>query len=141
MSSDMFGLTALVSDDLGIGQKLELMARQVDYVSLMLYPSHFNKPEYGIPDPEKEPDRTVSLSLRDAKRRIAGTGAKLRPWLQDFSLAVPYTPREVRLQIDAAEHLGVHQWLLWNATNRYTEDALRATGDRPPPEPDSSVSP
>src|SRR5438309_812156 len=36
ISSDLFGLTALVSDDLGIGQKLELIAQQVDYISLML---------------------------------------------------------------------------------------------------------
>ncbi len=135
ISSDMFGLTALVSDDLGIGQKVEMMAREVDYVSLMLYPSHFNKPEYGVADPEKEPGKIVGLSLRDAKRRIRGTGAKLRPWLQDFSLQVPYTPVEVRAQIQAAEELGIHQWLLWNAPNKYTEDALRATGKLPPPDP------
>jgi hypothetical protein len=132
MSADLFGLAALVSDDLGIGQKLELMARQVDYVSLMLYPSHYNKPEYGLPDPEKEPGRTVSLSIIDAKERIAGTRAKLRPWLQDFTLRVPYTPAEVRAQIDAVESAGVKGWLLWNASNRYTEDAVRSTLEKPP---------
>jgi hypothetical protein len=132
MSTDIFGLTALVSDDLGIGQRIELIAREVDYVSLMLYPSHFHKPEYGIPDPEKEPYRTVSVSLRDAKRRIKGTGAKLRPWLQDFTLQVPYTPVEVRAQIQAVEDAGVHEWLLWNARNRYTEDALKSTLKAPP---------
>jgi hypothetical protein len=138
ISSDMFGLTALVADDLGIGQKVEMMAREVDYVSLMLYPSHFNKPEYGVDDPEKDPGKIVSLSLRDAKRRIRGTGAKLRPWLQDFSIQVPYTPVEVLAQIQAAENLGIHQWLLWNAANRYTEDALRATTRLPPPEPETT---
>jgi hypothetical protein len=140
ISTDLFGLVALVTDDLGIGQRLELIAREVDYVSLMLYPSHYHKPEYGIPDPEKEPYKTVSLSLRDAKRRIEGTGAKLRPWLQDFSLpgGVPYTPKEVRDQIKAAEDLGVKEWLLWNARNRYTEDALVAVSKKPPPEPDGS---
>ena len=144
LSTDLFGLTALVSDDLGIGQKLELIAREVDYVSLMLYPSHYNKPEYGIPDPEKDPYKTVMVSLRDAKRRIAGTGAKLRPWLQDFSIQVPYTPREVRLQIQATEDQGVHQWLLWNAANRYTEDALRVppgVKQPPPPEPETTPIP
>jgi hypothetical protein len=140
MSTDLFGLVALVTDDLGIGQRLELIAREVDYVSLMLYPSHYHKPEYGIADPEKEPYKTVSVSLRDAKRRIAGTGAKLRPWLQDFSLpgGVPYTPKEVRDQIKAAQDLGINEWLLWNARNRYTEDALVAVGSKPPPEPEDS---
>jgi hypothetical protein len=132
LSVDLFGLVALVADDLGIGQKLELIARHVDYVSLMLYPSHFNLGEYRIPDPEKDPYKTVSVSLRDAKRRIRGTGAKLRPWLQDFSLRVPYTPVEVRKQIDAAEDTGVNEWILWNAKNRYQEDALRSTLRKPP---------
>lgn len=141
ISTDLFGLVALVADDLGIGQKLELIAREVDYVSLMVYPSHYNLGEYGIPDPEKDPYKTVSLSLRDAKRRIEGTGAKLRPWLQDFTLRVPYTPKEVRDQIDATEDLGVNQWLLWNAVNRYSEDALKpAPGAKLPPPDDSIVN-
>ncbi len=144
MSTDLFGLTALVSDDLGIGQKLEMIAPHVDYISLMLYPSHFNKPQYGLPDPEKQPYQIVQDSLRDAKRRIAGTGAQLRPWLQDFSLRVPYTPVEVRAQIQASEDEGVNQWLLWNATNRYSEDALavpKSVKQPPPPEGDQPVSP
>jgi hypothetical protein len=139
ISADLFGLTALVDDDLGIGQKLEMIAPEVDYVSLMLYPSHFNKPQYGIADPEKEPYQIVHDSIVDAKRRIAGSGAQLRPWLQDFSLRVPYTPVEVRAQIKAAEDLGVNEWLLWNATNRYSEDALavpKSVKQPPPPESD-----
>src|SRR5207248_2741579 len=126
------------------GQKLEMIAPHVDYISLMLYPSHFNKPQYGIADPEKDPYHIVQDSLRDAKRRIAGTGAVLRPWLQDFSLRVPYTPTEVREQIKAAEDEGVGQWLLWNATNRYSEDALavpKSIKKPPPPEPDTTLSP
>jgi hypothetical protein len=141
LSTDLFGLVALVSDDLGIGQRLELIARQVDYISLMLYPSHYNLGEYGIPDPEKEPYKTVSVSLKDALERIKGTKAKLRPWLQDFTLRVPYTPAEVRQQIEAAEDLGIDEWLLWNARNRYTEDALKpAPGAKlPPPDADESI--
>lgn len=95
-----------MSDDLGIGQRIELIARQVDYVCLMLYPSHYHKPEYNIPDPELEPYKIVKVSIEDAKRRIKGTGAKLRPWLQDFTLRTPYTPAEVRAQIDAVEDVG-----------------------------------
>jgi len=142
ISTDLFGLTALVSDDLGIGQKIELIAREVDYICLMLYPSHFHKPEYGIPDPEKDPSKIIMLSLRDANRRIKGTGAQLRPWLQDFTLrgGVPYTPVEVRKQIDAAHGQNVDQWLLWNANNRYTEDALRSTLRKPPDTTSSLVT-
>jgi hypothetical protein len=140
LSVDLFGLTALVSDDLGIGQKIELIAREVDYISLMLYPSHYHKPEYGIADPEAEPYKTVSVSLRDAKRRIKGTGAKLRPWLQDFTLRTPYTPVEVRAQIEAVTDQGIGEWLLWNARNRYTEDALQSTAKRPPDADETLIS-
>jgi hypothetical protein len=140
LSVDLFGLTALVSDDLGIGQRIELIAREVDYISLMLYPSHYHKPEYGIADPEADPYKTVSVSLRDAKRRIKGTGAKLRPWLQDFTLRTPYTPVEVRAQIEAVQDQGIDEWLLWNARNRYTEDALRSTAARPPDPEDETLS-
>ena len=140
LSVDLFGLTALVSDDLGIGQRIELIAREVDYISLMLYPSHYHKPEYGIADPESEPYKTVSVSLRDAKRRIRGTGAKLRPWLQDFTLRTPYTPVEVRAQIEAVHDMGIDDWLLWNARNRYTEDALQSTAKRPPDADETRVS-
>jgi hypothetical protein len=141
MSTDLFGLVALVTDDLGIGQRLELIAPHVDYISLMSYPSHYSAGNYGISDPEKDPYKTVSLSLKDAQRRIAGTGAKLRPWIQDFTLRVPYTPVEVRAQIDAAEDLGINEWLLWNARNRYTEDALRVPKGvkMPTPEDDEDL--
>ncbi len=95
----------------------------------MLYPSHYNKPEYGIADPEKEPYKTVSVSLNDAKRRIKGTGAKLRPWLQDFTLRVPYTPAEVRAQIEAVEDAGVDEWLLWNAQQPLHRGRAEVDGD------------
>lgn len=123
ISADLFGFTTIV-DDPGIGQRLDVVAREVDYLSLMLYPSHYSKGNYDLADPEKSPAETVSKSLADAKRRIAGTRAKLRPWLQDFSLRVHYTPKEVRAQIDAAEDSGVGEWLLWNARNVYSMDAL-----------------
>jgi hypothetical protein len=130
LSADLFGLVTLAEDDMGIGQKIELIAQEVDYISLMLYPSHYTKGNYGIRDPEKDPYRTVKLSVEDAKRRINGTRARLRPWIQDFSLRVRYTPAHVRAQIKALEEEGVHEFLLWNASNRYSEDALRPDRSR-----------
>lgn len=141
MSADVFGLVTLAQDDLGIGQKIELIAQEVDYLSLMLYPSHYHKPEYGLKDPEREPYRTIELSLADAKRRTAGTRAKLRPWLQDFSLAVRYTPADVRAQIKAAEDAGTDGWLLWNARNLYSEDALRPKPSGSSPRPSATPVP
>lgn len=127
VSADIFGLVPSAEDDLGIGQYYELTAAAVDFVSPMAYPSHYALRSFGLPDPDAAPGPTVYRTTSDALRRrdAAGAPAAVRPWLQDFSLRNPYGPREVRAQIDAAESLGVREWLLWNASNRYTEAALK----------------
>lgn len=122
---DIFGLTGLVDHDMGIGQTIKSIAENVDYICPMVYPSHYNKGEYGIPDPNREPYQTVYLSVRDSVKRIEGTGAKVRPWLQDFSLyGVTYGPEQVKAQIKAASDAGINEYLLWNPRNRYTAGGL-----------------
>jgi len=116
------------------------MASAVDYVSPTIWPEMFPKPSFGLFDPERDPGPAVRAAVRDASARIAGTGAVLRPWLQDFTQRIPYTPVEVSAQITAAEHAGATQWMLWNSLNRYSEDALRPSPEQkvPPPASDSS---
>jgi len=123
VSIDVFGLTTTSQDDMGIGQKIVDMAEQVDYVSPMVYPSHYAKGEYGIADPDKSPYATVYKSMEGAARRIPKE--KLRPWLQDFSLGVKYTKEEVRAQIQACYDNDIPDWLLWNPRCVYTRDALK----------------
>ncbi|MBQ2219273.1 MAG: hypothetical protein II417_00600, partial [Elusimicrobia bacterium] len=129
VSIDVFGLTTTEKTDMGIGQKIVEMTEQVDYVSPMIYPSHYNNGEYGIPNPNKEPYRTVYIALQGAKKRIPVE--KLRPWLQDFSMkGVPYGPAEVRAQIQACYDCGVKTWLLWNAACKYTKGGLKSKKDQ-----------
>jgi hypothetical protein len=125
ISADLFGLTASKQGEMGIGQKVRAISDHVDYVSPMVYPSHFNTGEYNIKSPENNPHDIVSKSLQDFKKVMKGTPAKLRPWLQDFSLRVTYTPDMVRRQIDAAEEAGIHEWLLWDPECTYSESALK----------------
>ncbi len=62
---------------------------------------------------------------------VAGSGAAVVPWLQDFSAGgVVYGPVEVRAQIDAALAAGASGFLLWNSGSFYTAAALQ-----PPPVP------
>lgn len=123
-SIDVFGLTTTENTDMGIGQKIVEMTEHVDYVSPMIYPSHYNKGEYGIPDPNKEPYRTVYIALQGAKKRLPVE--KLRPWLQDFSMkGVKYGPKQVQEQIQACFDCGVETWMLWNAACKYTKDGLK----------------
>lgn len=127
VSADVFGLVCITRDDMGIGQTATNVARHVDYLCPMVYPSHYAYGEYGMPDPNKQPYRTVLLSLRDElkKLRAEKLKTKLRPWLQDFSLrGVRYGVAEVRAQHRALQELGIKEYLLWNAANRYTEAAI-----------------
>lgn len=124
LSIDVFGLTTTVQHDMGIGQKIVEMSEWVDYVSPMVYPSHYAKGEYRIADPNKAPYRTVYLGLEGAKKRMGQHASKLRPYLQDFSLGYHYGPKEVRDQIQATYDNDIGEWLLWNPRCAYTHAAL-----------------
>ena len=125
ISADLFGLTASKQGEMGIGQKVEDISKRVDYISPMVYPSHYNTGEYKIRSPENNPHDIVYKSLEDFKKVTKGAPAKLRPWLQDFSLRVTYTPDMVRAQIDAAHEAGIDEWLLWDPECTYSESALK----------------
>ena len=58
VSADVFGLTVFVKDDLGIGQKIEKVASNVDIVCPMVYPSHYYAGSYGIAKPNAQPPTT-----------------------------------------------------------------------------------
>jgi hypothetical protein len=120
----VFGIAADRPD--AVGQDIPRMARQVEYLAPMLYPSHWVPGEYGVANPNKQPYDIIKATLADFQAKVAGTGAALVPWLQDFSLGQTYGPAEVRAQMDAAASLGVGDWLLWNAGASYTVGALDA---------------
>jgi hypothetical protein len=126
---DLFPIIALLGDDQGIGQTLQDLTPLADYVSLMIYPSHYE--EGNIPvdgHPNDFPAETVRYTLEQSQQWAPGTIKKMRPWLQDFTYPLEgyseYGPAEVRAQIDAAEALGVSGWLLWNAAGEFEVSAL-----------------
>ena len=124
VSVDVFGLSA--TRDLGIGQKPGRVAKYVDAVYPMVYPSHYNAGEYNLPDPSAAPGQTVAFSLRDFQNAMVGRKALLIPWLEDFSLTSPHpAPADVRAQIDAARRAKTRGFLLWNPEGVYTEEVLK----------------
>ncbi len=125
-SIDIFGLVPTVRDDMQLGQKWEEVAEVTDYISPMVYPSHYGPNIYGLPVPNEAPYETVWHSMRDGLRRTEPGDAIMRPWLQDFSWGYRYGPEEVRAQIRASEEQGVDSWLLWNAGGVYTRGALKS---------------
>jgi hypothetical protein len=124
VSVDVFGLSA--THDLGVGQKPGRLAKYVDAVYPMVYPSHYNPGEFNLPDPSSTPGPTVSRSLRDFRNAMVGEKAMLIPWLEDFSLTSDRRPvEEIQAQIDAARKHNVKGFLLWNPSGVYTEELLK----------------
>jgi len=126
-SADVFGLTSMVDDDEGIGQKFVKVVENIDYLCPMVYPSHYAHGEYRLKNPNAEPYKLVTYSVGDAKKRLktVKTSCKLRPWIQDFSLGAPrYGPAQVKAEIKALKDLGITEYCLWNAGNHFTEAAF-----------------
>ncbi|MEJ7724826.1 MAG: putative glycoside hydrolase, partial [Ilumatobacteraceae bacterium] len=113
-----------------IAQDIQLLAPHVDYVSPMVYPSHWGDGEFGVADPVRQPGDIVRASVEDFHRVVAGSGAAVVPWLQDFDSGdVVYDVQKVSAQIDAARSTGSPGFLLWNPRSQYTVDALKPLAD------------
>lgn len=127
-SADVFGYTTVVDTDLGIGQNFQQISQTVDYVSPMIYPSHWPYGSLlGVPGhPNDYPYLTVQISMDAAVRQLDGNRRQIRPWLQDFGLPGMYTygTNEVRAQIQALNDLGIDSWLIWSFNNRFHVDAF-----------------
>ncbi|HEY7705762.1 MAG TPA: putative glycoside hydrolase [Gaiellaceae bacterium] len=122
VSVDVFGLSA--TRDLGIGQSPRRLAKIVDAIYPMVYPSHYGSGEYGLASPVSTPGRTVGRSLRDFRRQMRRGKAQLVPWLEDFSFTGTTTLEHVQEQIRAARRWKSGGFLLWNPSGVYTEGAL-----------------
>jgi len=127
LSADVFGYTLLVEDDLGIGQNLRTLEPHLDFLSPMVYPSHYGENFQGYIPPNDYPGEVVGISMQSGVDLLGLTPKKLRPWLQDFDYfgdVKPYNAPEVRAQIDATEEVGASGWMLWSPDNVYQVDAL-----------------
>ncbi|MGB3366339.1 MAG: putative glycoside hydrolase [Acidaminobacteraceae bacterium] len=132
ISADVFGWAASALDDVGIGQQWEGISNVVDYISPMIYPSHYGPGNYGLSIPDAFPYETVYRTTEDAIERNKNlmTPSTIRPWIQDFTAPwvkghIRYGAKEVKLQIDALKDIGINEYILWNAGNRYSTDALK----------------
>lgn len=132
ISADVYGLVGSVADDMALGQYWEAVSNVVDYISPMMYPSHYANETYGLPVPDAYPYETIYHSTKDsvARNKNIQTPAAIRPWIQDFTAPwvkghIKYGPKQLEDQIRALEENGVTEYLLWNAGNRYSEDAVK----------------
>ncbi len=145
-SADLFGMVTTNTDDLNIGQVLERALPYFDYISPMVYPSHYPKGFNGWNDVNAVPYELMKFVMQSAvERTIASTTPvaslahtrigtstpaiyskpiyekkKMRPWLQDFDYPVEYTPAMVEAQIRANAELGLHSYMFWDPGNKYS---------------------
>ena len=132
VSADIYGLVASVPDDMALGQYFEAVSNAVDYVSPMIYPSHYANGTYSLSIPDAKPYETVFNAARDSVSRNKNikTPAVIRPWIQDFTAKwvaghIIYGKNQVQSEIKALKDCGIDEYLLWNANNVYTEDAVK----------------
>jgi hypothetical protein len=69
LSVDLFGLTAVNTNDMGIGQVIEDAFENFDYVSPMVYPSHYANGFIGFANPAEHPYEVIKYSLDIALNR------------------------------------------------------------------------
>ncbi len=146
LSADVFAIICESSGDReGIGQVLERIGMDVDYISPMIYPSHYANNSKGMMGngvgqsinnvlftaPDLKPYDVVNNALLKTKNRISkvdGYKAKVRPYLQYFTAT--YLPKgyyqvygadQIRQQIQAVYDAGYEEWIFWDAGNRYKE--------------------
>ena len=128
VSVDIFGYTATLPEAPGIGQNFSKISENVDVISSMIYPSHWTS-YFGIAKPDTEPYKLVEeySKLENKKLGELKTPPISRPWLQDFTASwlgngnyLVYGKKEVEDQIRALNDQGINEYLLWNASNRYT---------------------
>ena len=148
ISADVFGLVTVNSDDLGIGQVLEDTYGYFDYVSPMVYPSHYAKGFLGYKNPAEYPYEVIHYSMTKAVGKLyrfeqlqhstttpaevpGPRATKLRPWFQAFDLGADYTNDMIHKQMqafsDVIRETSASQWdggwLLWDPNNTYSNYA------------------
>ena len=126
ISADIYGQVGSSSDDMALGQFWEAVSSEVDYVSPMMYPSHYGKGVYGLAVPDANPYKTIYASTKDSINRNNNidSPAIIRPWIQAFTATwvkghINYGPTEIKEQIKALKDLGVEEYILWSPTNKY----------------------
>ncbi len=130
VSTDLFGLVTydFSWNAQGTGQIIEQIAEHVDYISPMVYPSHYGPGNYGLdPHPVDHAYETVWNAMQEAQMRVQDLRAKIRPWLEDFSpvwMGRSHSPERLREQKQAVYENGIDGWMLWNARNVFSVEAL-----------------
>jgi len=149
VSADVFGIIGESGPDgEAIGQVLELVGLNVDYISPMIYPSHYANNSKGtmgngvgqkingilFTHPDLKPYDVVYNALVKIRSKISEYDyyrADVRPYIQGFTASYlpqgyyqEYGVEEYKQQLKAVYDAGYREWIFWNSSNKYVEDAF-----------------
>lgn len=135
ISADVYGTIIASKVDAGIvGQDYREMSSYLDYICPMVYPSHYANNTFGIEYPDTMPYEVIlnAMNLSNEALADAEKAAVVRPWLQGFtadylksySKYIPYTPEEIRKQIQAVYDAGLTEWIIWNPSINYNPESF-----------------
>jgi hypothetical protein len=125
VSFDFFGMTMDYPDgsyDLGIGQRNLDVLNNADFVSPMMYPSHYPDGYLGLSNPADFPYAVIRAGLDKSIDIFDNQKTKVRPWIQAFHIGAYYNQYMIKEQVRAVEESDYTDgWLLWNAANKYPD--------------------
>jgi hypothetical protein len=122
LSLDIFGVVSFGHDaDIqNLGQDPTELAKHSEYLSAMVYPSHYDAGFMGLSDPGAHPE-LVGLGVSHLKEALGeGAHAKIRPWLQAMRQgASTYGASYIQEEIRSGDRAGAAGYLLWNPAQIY----------------------
>ncbi len=128
ISIDIYGANGWYRTGARTGQEVELLARYVDVICPMYYPSHFEQDFLAHEPPEQRPYR-IYYQGTQRNDLIARGRIVVRPYVQSFYLNVSYDRKYygadyVRLQVEGVRDAGNPGLTYWNNVGRYDEIPL-----------------
>lgn len=128
VSADVFGVITHSWDDKpeDIGQTWRKITNNTEYISPMVYPSHYGRGYYGFDVPDQHPYEVIQIASREAIERNAAqkNPAIIRHWYQGFTAPwvkgyILYEEDAIQKQIIAGVELGLDEYIIWNSGNTY----------------------
>jgi hypothetical protein len=125
LSIDIYGSNGWYRSGSRTGQEVELLARYVDVICPMYYPSHFEQDFLAQKPPEERPYRIYYYGTVRTKM-ISRNAVVVRPWVQVFFLNVSYDRQYynkayVRRQVQGVRDAGQDGFTYWNNSGRYDD--------------------
>lgn len=131
VSASVYGITIdSVTDSENLGQDYEALAKYLDYICPMVYPSQYGTDYWPIENVGEHPYDLVSMEINASNRRLkkvseetGADAARCRPWLQAFSAnGSKYDYGKIRIQVTACNDRDVYGFMYWNSSVYYEQE-------------------